>query len=592
MLLKETVAKVCGDNQIMASTIKTKFAGFLRGLLRHVDDDSSPARPVAPPTPPPAAPVQETPTEFQRRAIAAAQAPENAKEISLPLAVVLSHLPMDLRAKLMSTPQPGQMISIAVENVLQQLAFGSVKISFGELRKLAPGIFANSGGEHDNRQIALPLPEILSRLNPALLARKPVQKTEVAEDISGPFDGRGRGITFTTQPLKAPTAMPAAESEAPKTFTPPPTIIPKPSPLPPRTVTPTADTEVFTFQPRQVAPPPAPITFNPPPQNGNSNSNSHTNGNGNSNGNASLPPFKFSTVPAASSPANSSAPRPQPAQSALLVSLDELAENWPQELKNEIQRGGFSDVPLNSTFVDAGLKRGRVTMTWKEIRTLAKPSSPASVFDETTLELPLKVLAPAFFAAQKNSSAQKKVKVNEEIPNLFFGFPNGNSESPTPTAAVAPVAPAAPKPTDTNFFTPADKEEAPALRMAATPQTDFANRQTHPQEVVARALILPGVAGAVVALADGLRVASNVPADLNAEAIAAFLPQIFERVNQSTRELRMGALNNVSFTVGNVPWKIFRVNSVYFAAFGRAGEPLPKAQLAGLAAELDRKKQF
>ena len=53
----------------------------------------------------------------------------------------------------------------------------------------------------------------------------------------------------------------------------------------------------------------------------------------------------------------------------------------------------------------------------------------------------------------------------------------------------------------------------------------------------------------------------------------------------------MGALNNFNFTVGNVPWKIFRVNAVYFAAFGHAGEALPTAQLAALAAELDRKKQ-
>ena len=124
------------------------------------------------------------------------------------------------------------------------------------------------------------------------------------------------------------------------------------------------------------------------------------------------------------------------------------------------------------------------------------------------------------------------------------------------------------------------------------PATDFVNRHTHPQEIVARALVLPGVAGAIVTLADGLRVASQVPGDMNADAVAAFLPQIFERVNQSTRELRMGALNNVGFTVGNVPWKIFRINSIYFAAFGRAGEALPKSQLAGLAAELDRKKQF
>ena len=44
------------------------------------------------------------------------------------------------------------------------------------------------------------------------------------------------------------------------------------------------------------------------------------------------------------------------------------------------------------------------------------------------------------------------------------------------------------------------------------------------------------------------------------------------------------------FTVGNIPWKIFRVNAIYFAAFGRAGQPLPTAQLAGLAAELDHNK--
>jgi len=61
-------------------------------------------------------------------------------------------------------------------------------------------------------------------------------------------------------------------------------------------------------------------------------------------------------------------------------------------------------------------------------------------------------------------------------------------------------------------------------------------------------------------------------------------------VNQCCRELRMGDMNNLSFTVGNVPWKIFRVNAVYFAAFGRANETLPSVQLAALAVELDRKK--
>jgi hypothetical protein len=95
----------------------------------------------------------------------------------------------------------------------------------------------------------------------------------------------------------------------------------------------------------------------------------------------------------------------------------------------------------------------------------------------------------------------------------------------------------------------------------------------------------------LIALPDGLMVASRIPADLNGETLAGFLPQIFAKVSSCTKELRMGELNNVSFTVGNVPWKIFRVNAIFFAAFGHAGQPMPTAQLVGLAAELDRKNK-
>ena len=123
------------------------------------------------------------------------------------------------------------------------------------------------------------------------------------------------------------------------------------------------------------------------------------------------------------------------------------------------------------------------------------------------------------------------------------------------------------------------------------PATDFSSRRAPPDEIVSHAMKLPGVAGALVALPDGLTVASQIPPDLNADTLAAFLPQIYGRVSQCTRELRMGELNNLNFTVGNVPWKVFRIHGVYFAAFGRAGEALPTAQLALLAGELDRKKQ-
>ena len=110
---------------------------------------------------------------------------------------------------------------------------------------LAPGIFVNSGGELDNKLVSLPLQEILPRVNPALLARRAIRKAEVADEIAGPFADRGRGITFTTQPLKQP--VPPSPAPAPK---------PTPAPEPP----------VASFPPlavRQAAPPPVAPTLHP-----------------------------------------------------------------------------------------------------------------------------------------------------------------------------------------------------------------------------------------------------------------------------------------------------------------------------------------
>lgn len=599
----------------MAISVKLKFAGFLRGLLRRVDD-REPAQPVVSATPNPAPAVPAGSAPAPKTPIPSATA--NPDEIELPMAAVLASLPMDMRAKLIAAAPAGVILRLPAEMVIGQLAFGAVKIAFGELRRLAPGVFVNSGGELDKKLVSLPLNEILPRVHPALLARRSAKKVEVAAEISGPFADRGRGFAFTTQPLKAPAAPPPAakpEPEPPVAFaapvTPrqvaPPPVVPQ---FPPRAITPATPANGNGQNhplPASSLTPITPRSVTPATNGGNGNNGSNGgNGNGhglalppglrlaanNGNGTNSLPPTtKIPATPAAA------APRLELAQPAIFASLGELCGNWPDELKSEIESSPLIGVkvPLDGAIVMPGLKRGRVMMTWKQLRLLAQPNSAASPKDYLELELPLKVIAPLFLAAQKNQAKpQMKAAVSAEIPDLFFGFPQ-------PTAApVAPVVPPLRKPpeqkiADTNYFVreetgTASATETATLRKSDLPQTDFMNRQTHPKEVVVRAAALPGVAGAVVAMQDGLRVASQVPADLNADTLAAFLPQIFERVSQSTRELRMGALNNINFTVGNVPWKIFRVNAVYFAALGRAGEALPSAQLAELAAELDRKK--
>jgi predicted regulator of Ras-like GTPase activity (Roadblock/LC7/MglB family) len=254
-------------------------------------------------------------------------------------------------------------------------------------------------------------------------------------------------------------------------------------------------------------------------------------------------------------------------------------------------------------FLEEAMKRGKVAFPWRTLRSWLKPAQPQSVsaHDGAILELPMKVVTPLFLARGKDAARpQQKVALDESIPNLFFGFPQPNApapqENPTDTKPALPASRPVSKPMDTNYYIWNDtadsaKVDVSEFKRQPSPETNFISRCATPNEVVSRAAAMDGVAGALVALPDGLMVASKLSPDLNGDTLAAFLPHIFGKVSQCTKELRMGELNNLNFTVGNVPWKIFRVNAIFFAAFGRAGQGLPTAELAALAGELDRKKQ-
>jgi hypothetical protein len=547
----------------------------------------------------------------------------NANELELPLQPVLEKLPADLQGKLtFPLAALGQAsITIPVEQILPQLATGSVKISFGQLREAAPNLF-RVGAEYDSLPVMLPLNAVLSRLNPTWLARQPEQKSvEVSEEVTGPFGARGSGVSFANTLLKSP-----APANAPRAITP--QAISRVPVAPPSATPPIRMVEPVT----PVAKPRIPVSTPPPPF-ARPTPLAPSNGNGNGNGNGihshdELPPIPMiAPVPATPAPALTTPVVPPSSEPALLsVPLAALVENWPDALKKELVQLNLmsAQVALPADLIGAGLKRGRITMNWRSLRAFIQPMSPAvSVHDNVELELPLKVIAPLFLARQKPAARpQQRVAPVEEIPNLFFGFPHPDMEAPAaplpaplpapvPAPVIAPVTPVAPpvylpsppplKPVDaklaeTNYYIWGDDGselphvDASEYKRPQPPATDFTSRHATPQEIVARAMLLPGVAGAVVALPDGLRVASQVPPEMNAETLAAFLPQLFDRLGQITRELRMGQLNNLNFTVGNVPWKVFRVNSVYFAAFGRSSDSLPTTQLAGLAALLDRKK--
>ncbi len=635
------------------------------------------ARPVVPqknntpgaPRPNPAAP---------RAQAAPVHASVNGNGIQVPLYTIISILPLEIKTRIRETMVAEILVSIPLDQVLMQLGSGVVKITYGELRALAPNIFT-SQSDLDQTEIPLPLNEILPQINAGMIARRGSQKhIQVPEDIHGPFGNDLSGVAVadprtaakpiapgriarevkSTPPPMAPPAMPQAPApqarpvqpikpatpiQSVKPAAPMPPAAPvqplKPAapipfaPRPPAAPAPLAESDPIPMVPFRSSisstPTPRPPAATPsvtPPGRPALPSNRGV-------GAAPLPPA-VPRMPAAPSNGNGHAAtaRPTPAAPAapatpaapeqfLSVPLTSLCDSWPEVLRGEIVQLNLSEahLALPTRFIEPALKQGKIAFTWKVLRSWIRPAALPSVsaHDGMVLELPLRIIAPLFLSRNKaGSQSHGKVQVNESIPNLFFGFPQGESaaaavEQPVAAAqftAPLPVpqlqedeteanfapTPKSPTASDTNFYTWNESSDAPQVDESTvkktSPGTDFLTRYATPNEVVSRAAALDGVVGALVALPDGLMVASKLSPDLNGDTLAAFLPHIFGKVSQCTKELRMGELNNLHFTVGNVPWKIFRVNAIFFAAFGHAGQPLPTAQLAALAGELDRKK--
>ena len=103
---------------------------------------------------------------------------------------------------------------------------------------------------------------------------------------------------------------------------------------------------------------------------------------------------------------------------------------------------------------------------------------------------------------------------------------------------------------------------------------------------MANASRLPGAAGALLAMNDGLLVTSHTPPNVKSETIAAFLPQMFGRMNQYTKELALGPLQQLTLGVAGGQWHVVKCETIYFAVLGRPGESLPLNLLAQVAAEL------
>jgi len=285
-----------------------------------------------------------------------------------------------------------------------------------------------------------------------------------------------------------------------------------------------------------------------------------------------------------------------PAEGIVEIPLASVQGFWPDAVKRDIAQFNIAQavVCIPAEHIDVGLKAGKVEFTWREVCGWLKPASPAaqhSINGEVRLPFPLQIVAPLFMQRNAGAHARRKTRVDEEIPDLF----SAGGLMPQAGAPAAPVNPA-PVAAPSVVPLPATQSAAPApsaaLKPGAKSLAELFNepdkRSWTPNDIVHRAAQLPGVAGSLIALQDGLLVAACMPPEARTETIAAFVPQIFGRMSQYTRELQLGDARGVSITVDSGTLQVFSAGIIFFAALSKPGGQLPLPELQLIASELGR----
>jgi predicted regulator of Ras-like GTPase activity (Roadblock/LC7/MglB family) len=477
---------------------------------------------------------------------------------SLSLRAILDRFPSDLKSNVGQLPEADVKVILPVNAIMKQLPAGSVRMSLGSLFRQAPsGTFLKTNVD-DKRMVEVPLAEVFKSINVAKLNRRNDQRdAEVPDDVDGLFgaDGKSKSVARGNgTPAPAPTSSPK------------------------------------TLRMSGIRPPPQATSLREPALK--------------RPGSASLP----------EGPAI-----PLNLNGELALALVEIAAGWQEGIRGELSvLTGDTKVVLPLAEVSAGLQKGKVAFTWEQLRNwlTPPPSNSISIPDSTVLSLPLKIVAPAFVAATGARKRGTGASLNESLPD-FFGPAAGRTPAPAPSpepVAPTPVAePALPQPTPL-ASTPAPEpvaEQAPAplslakpasaadgqaapaapVVAAGVPRTlcELFNQPGKsgwtPNELVKLTSELPGVLGCVVALNEGLVVAQKLPEGLSADTFAAFMPQIFSRLEKYTAEMQLGDASEVSLVTAGGPVRFYRRGSLYFATLGRMGESLP-AGLHLIAAEL------
>jgi predicted regulator of Ras-like GTPase activity (Roadblock/LC7/MglB family) len=560
-------------------------------------------------------------SEISPRSAFVANEPASPDRLTLPLQAILTRLPNSLASVVQS--QGNGFISLPAQRIVQELPKGSVKIPFGELRHAAPAGTFFDNARLDQVLVELPLAEILARLHPSLLARRSDQKQiHLSPEITNVFGPHGEGISLSTAPVNTPRTVPKQTGD---------TSFVKQGDA---SLTARSDT---SFRTRNMAPVSpgnifsSPTAVVPPVQI------------------VSAAPNLSEPLEPVVVPLNlicESWPEMVRVEMREL-NLTNVPVAFPMDKLAEALKAGkiiftwkqicaWMQPPITSP---SGAQDAQVELPLKIMAPLfmAKHRAKAQrkitvaeipdLFAQKPSEKPAETEPPEPVARPIAAAIRSATPATVPIsPAVTPAAPQVAPAKPSivPAAQVTPALPMQPKlqmkPDNITPFPkaiePAKPVEIkpvaievkpvipPAPVISPTPEPVVTNpspigeifgqparHNWSPAEVLKNLLTLPGMTGAFLAMQDGLLISAELPETIKAETVAAFLPQIFGRMNQYTKELQLGGLSSLTFVANHVSWQIVKSGVIYLVALSKPGENLPSAQLNTLATELSKQMQ-
>lgn len=553
---------------------------------------------------------------------------------------MVARFPENLKARVSKSPGGNVTVLVSLDIILPQLSKGAVRIPYSQLQSSAPaGFLSPGGGELDSTPVEIPLSEILPKLKPDQLPRRQGQRVvEVPDDIQPLFGDKGQApsrpaaSSAVARPA-SPTAPAPEKVETPAAPPSPPP--PPPAPVAPKVEAAPAPAAAAAPVPSPQAPPPPapeppaqpikpamglpdPAALRPaqamptkPVGTGSSPAPALPKPTPLPSAKPVSPPTPAPTpapapaaaplpkppapaAPVAPPPAAAAAPAAAPAVSGggdgtIGVTVGQVSANWPDAAKQAAGSISSATVEIPLKAIEEGVRKGRVVVKGSIFKGWIKGAALA-VEDDQDLDLPLPVLAPLFMARRGPARQQRKVVVGDNIPDVFTGKnisqPAAEAPAAAPAAEAAPAAaPGASAPAAAPA--PARPAEPAGPTLAGIFQLPGKTSWT-PAELVQKLATLKGVSGAVVATHDGLLVAAQVPAPLKGEMIAGFVPEMFNRINQYSKEIKIGEIQQLGFTAGAVSCRVFRMDKVHLAVLCQADANLPQSTLDLVLKELGK----